>query len=58
MILTNDIFNLGKSSNNGWNGKQMELWQKWEVENCHFFKLIASIKDAKPSYKHEEKNLL
>ena len=25
MILTNDIFNLGKSSNNGWNGKQMKL---------------------------------
>lgn len=38
--------------------KQRELWQKWEMDNSPFFKLIASIKDAEPSYKHEEKSFL
>ena len=36
--------------------KQRELWQKWEIDNNDYFKLIFSIKDTKPSYKHEEKS--
>ena len=38
--------------------KQRDLWQKWEMDNNHLFKLINSIKDAKPNYKHKEKSFL
>jgi len=35
--------------------KQRGLWQKWDTDNNPLLKLVASIKDVKPNYKHEEK---